>query len=86
MREIQVKIINKTGLHARPAAQLVELAKQYQSTVQIIKGDVTANGKSIIKVLTCNVTQGDEVLLRAEGPDEDQAIEAIAAFIGGLEE
>lgn len=86
MREIQVKIINKTGLHARPASQLVELAKQYQSTVQIIKGNVTANCKSIIKVLTCNVTQGDEILLRADGPDEDQAIEAIAAFIGGLEE
>lgn len=86
MREIQVKILNKTGLHARPASQLVELAKQFQSTVQIIKGDVTANAKSIIKVLTCNVTQGDEVLLRADGPDEDQAIEALAAFIGGLEE
>ncbi len=86
MREATIHVKNKTGLHARPASQLVELAKQYQSSIQVIKGGVTANCRSIVKVLSCNVMQGDEVTLRAEGPDEDAAIKALTAFISSLEE
>lgn len=86
MREAKLQITNRTGLHARPASQLVQLAKQYQSSIQVAKGGTQANCKSIVKVLACNVMQGDEVTLRAEGPDEDAAVEALVALIGGLEE
>ncbi len=86
MREVTIRVTNKTGLHARPASQLVTLARQYQSTVQLVKANITANCSSIVKVLSCNVMQGDEVVLRADGPDEEQALEALAAFISNLEE
>ena len=86
MQETKVSITNPMGLHARPASQLVDLAKQYQSVIQIVKGNVAANCISIVKVLSCNVSQGDEIILRAEGPDEEEAMRALLAFLNGLEE
>ncbi len=58
MVEKNVTIVNKTGLHARPANGLVNLVKKYASRISLIKENKTANAKSIINVLTLDLNQG----------------------------
>lgn len=75
---------NPSGLHARPASELVAKAKSFQSKIMIHRsGDEThnENAKSIIALLTMGVCQGESVELIAEGPDEQQAVEALTALI-----
>lgn len=76
-----VTIINKLGLHARAAAKLVETASRYDSRVELIKGNRQVDAKSIMPVMMLAASQGTEVELVAEGPDEQQAIAALEALI-----
>ncbi|CAA9424435.1 MAG: Phosphotransferase system, phosphocarrier protein HPr [uncultured Rubrobacteraceae bacterium] len=69
------------GLHARPAAQFVKTAKGFSSEIMIVKGDKEANAKSSMKVMTLAAKKGDEVIIRAEGEDAEEAVEALAALI-----
>ena len=86
MVEQNVTIINKTGLHARPANGLVSLVKKYGSRISLIRDNKTANAKSIINVLTLDLNQGAQVLVRAEGEDEQEAIEAVVTYLAELAE
>ena len=70
-------IPNTTGLHARPAAVLANLAKKYQSRILLQRGDDQANAKSVVGIMGLEVLCQDKVLLSAEGPDAQQAIDAI---------
>ena len=70
-------MVKATFVHARPAANFVRTANQFQSAVTVQKGDKTANGKSINKVATLGIRQGEEIVITAVGPDSAQAIEAI---------
>jgi phosphotransferase system HPr (HPr) family protein len=81
-----VTIIDQVGLHARPAAQFVKLAKTFESTIVVRKGDIEANAKSILRVLTLEAQQGDTIEIEATGPDEDDAVKALHGLLdGGVE-
>lgn len=83
----KVTILNKTGLHARPANTFVRIALKYPCGVFIEKGGRRFNGKSIVHVLSACVKFGDEVLLVTEGEQEAEAMAALVAGIkGGLGE
>ena len=82
MPERAVQIVNKNGLHARPAAEIVKLAAKFQSDITIVKDDLDVNGKSIMGVMMLAAEHGSTILLRAEGPDADAALEALATLVG----
>jgi phosphocarrier protein HPr len=76
-----VEIINRLGLHARAAAQLVKLTTQFQSKVFIKKGGQSANAKTIMDVLMLAGTQGTQITVEATGEDEQEALEATLGLI-----
>jgi phosphocarrier protein HPr len=82
MPERAVQIVNKNGLHARPAAEIVKLAAKFQSEITIVKDDLDVNGKSIMGVMMLAAEHGSTIVLRAEGPDADAALEALATLVG----
>ncbi|HLT57502.1 MAG: HPr family phosphocarrier protein [Limnochordales bacterium] len=79
--ETVVRVVNPSGLHARPAALLVQEARKFQSHVSIIAGERSADAKSILAVLSMAVKPGTEVRVRAEGPDAPEAVAALAQLI-----
>lgn len=81
MPERSVQIANRHGLHARPAAEIVKTAARFAADVTIARDDVEVNGKSIMGVMMLAAEFGSTVRLKAEGPDADGAIEALAALI-----
>ena len=82
MPERSVQIVNKNGLHARPAAEIVKLAAKFKSEITIVKDDLDVNGKSIMGVMMLAAEHGSTILFRAEGPDADAALEALATLVG----
>lgn len=80
MIEKKVKIINKAGLHTRPAATIVKLAAKYKCDFYISKDGLNINGKSIIGVMTLAAEMGSELSLSFDGEDEQQASEEICDY------
>jgi phosphocarrier protein len=79
------KITNKQGLHARPAAMFVRTAARYTSEIWVTKDDDEVNGKSIMGLMMLAAEYGSEVEVRAEGEDEEAAINEIdRLFAGGF--
>ena len=74
-------IPNPTGLHARPAATLANLAKSFSSDVKLRRGDDAANAKSVMAIMALAVARGDKVTFSAHGADADAAIEAITKAV-----
>ena len=83
MAERSVQILNKNGLHARPAAEMVKAAAKFKSDITISREDIEVNGKSIMGVMMLAAECGATILLRATGPDADQAIDALASIVAG---
>ena len=81
MQEITLQLRNKVGLHARPAALLVQAAKHFKSRITLSKDDKTVDAKSILNVLTLGAEYGAVVTLRADGEDEALAINDLARLI-----
>ncbi|MEO7084402.1 MAG: HPr family phosphocarrier protein [Gemmatimonadaceae bacterium] len=81
MPERTVQIVNKNGLHARPAAEIVKLAAKFQSEITIVRDDLDVNGKSIMGVMMLAAEHGSMIMLKAEGPDADEALEALSALV-----
>ena len=82
-----VSIPNPTGLHARPAATLVALAKSFESDIQLASLGNTANAKSIVAIMGLGLSHGQEVEVKATGPDAERALaEVVAAIEDGLGE
>ena len=80
MTEKVVVITNESGLHARPATLFTQLAAKFSSKITISSGEKQADAKSILTVLTLGATKGSEVVLKADGPDEAEAVEKLAEF------
>ncbi len=74
-------ILNKTGLHARPAATFVDLAKRFQADIKVRHGDSVAQGKSLISLLQLGVEHGASVRVSAQGPDAASALGALKSAI-----
>lgn len=86
MVEKKVTVKNKTGLHARPAALFVQKASQFQCEIKILKDDREASAKSIMGVMSLGVSQGTEILIKADGDDAQQAVEALVGLVQSLTE
>ncbi|MGO1232456.1 MAG: HPr family phosphocarrier protein [Marinobacter sp.] len=76
-----VTIINKLGLHARATAKLVAKASEFDSNVQVRGKGREVDAKNIMQVMMLAASQGTEVELVADGPDEEEAIDALVALI-----
>ena len=81
MLEHEVEIVNRLGLHARAAAKLVHLAGRFRSDVKLLKDGETVDGKSILGLLMLAAAQGEQLRLRTDGPDEQEAMTALADLI-----
>jgi len=82
MPERIVQIVNKAGLHARPAAEIVKLAAKYASDITVVREDLEVNGKSIMGVMMLAAECGSTLQLKAEGPDAAEALDALEKLIG----
>jgi phosphocarrier protein len=74
MTEKKLKVINKLGLHARPASLIVQSAMKFQATITIIKDEYTIDAKSIMGLMMLAAANGTELLFQADGVDEQEAI------------
>ena len=87
MIEKTVTIINKAGMHTRPASNIVKIASKFRSDFFIIKNNYSINGKSIIGVMTLAAEQGSKLTLRFDGEDEQKAaVEVVKFFEDGFGE
>ena len=80
MLERRVIILNRLGLHARPAAEFVRAVRTFQSSVTLIKGGDGYSGASILDVLSANLEHGSVLILRIEGPDAEMAMECLCGM------
>lgn len=87
MIESEITVVNRAGIHTRPAASLVKLAAKYKSEIFLIRDGFAINAKSIIGVMTLAAEQGSKLIIRVEGPDEDLAVKDISdLFASGFGE
>lgn len=86
MAERKVVVANETGLHARPAASLVQFVKNYPGEVKIIKDGKEANAKSIFNVMSLGIAKGTEITLVVEGVDEEKFADELVEFVNNLSE
>lgn len=77
----EVTLINVLGLHARAAARWVQVASRFTSRINLSKDGRTVDAKSILGVLMLAASLGERLLLSAEGPDAEQAVDALAALV-----
>lgn len=86
-REALARIVNRAGLHARPAAELVKIASTFESEIHVEKDGLQVNGKSIMGVLMLAAEQGSTLRFTAIGPDAEAALIALTDLVRrGFEE
>jgi len=78
----EVVVQNQVGLHARPATFFIQKANEFKSGIWVEKNDRRVNAKSLLGVLSLGITKGTRITVFADGPDEREALEALAALIG----
>ena len=78
---VKVTITNKLGLHARPAMSFADTASQFSSDINVIKAGNKYDGKSIMNLMMLAATQGTELEIIANGPDADEALEALQKLV-----
>ena len=81
MLQQEVEIVNRLGLHARASAKLTQVAGQFQSDVWVSRNGRRVNAKSIMGVMMLAAAQGSKIVLETEGPDENEAMEAVIQLI-----
>jgi len=83
--EKKIKVKNRQGLHARPAALFVQIANKYDSSIKVLKDDQIVNGKSIMGILMLAAEKDSEVVLIAEGTDSEEAIRELEILLNSDE-
>ncbi|RLE65995.1 MAG: HPr family phosphocarrier protein [Thermoprotei archaeon] len=88
MLSVKVKLLNKVGLHARPAALFVQTAKKFKSDITVVntKNGQSANAKSILEILALGADYGDEIIIQANGPDENDAVQELLNLLNRFKE
>lgn len=88
MKERRIILKAPHGLHARPASELVRIAAAFKSTIEVesVLQKRRVNAKSILSMLTLGAAYGTELIVRATGPDEEEALNAVAGFLMNLKE
>ncbi|SDY96712.1 phosphocarrier protein [Proteiniborus ethanoligenes] len=81
MYSVEVMLQNESGLHARPASQFVFISSKYKSTITVVKDGKEYNGKSILGILSMGAIKGVKLIIKAEGEDEKEAVEALVSII-----
>jgi phosphotransferase system HPr (HPr) family protein len=81
MAEKKVTLEPEEGLHARPAAEFVRKAKQFSAEITVIKGEKEANAKSPMKIMALGAKKGDEMVIRAEGEDAEEAVKTLVELV-----
>ena len=81
MPEREARILNKLGIHARPAAEIVKTAGRFKSSITIVRDDLEVNAKSIMGVMMLAAEFGSAIVVRATGEDADAALDALCAVI-----
>ena len=79
MPEVTLFVADPAGLHARPAARFVQAASRFESRIVLRYGDRDADAKSLIALLGLTIRPSSEIVLAADGPDADAALESLAA-------
>lgn len=77
----EVTLQNEVGLHARPATFFIQKANEFKSLITVSKDDRKVNAKSLLGVLSLGITKGTKVILSADGPDEEEAINELESLI-----
>ena len=80
-QERLVTVVNRLGLHARPAAEFVKVASKYEAEITVSRDTMEVNGKSILGVMTLAAECGSQLLLRAKGEDAEAALDALAEVL-----
>jgi phosphocarrier protein HPr len=80
MKQIIITVPFKEGLHARPASELVKLCQKIKSNLELAKGELKINPKSILGIMSLGATLGDEIQITADGEDEEAAIREMENF------
>lgn len=86
MYKEEVKLENKTGLHARPASIFVKEAAKFKSEITLIKEGQRYNAKSIMGILSMGASKGDFLTIEAEGEDEKEAVDSLVELMKSMKE
>ena len=87
MRKQNMTVLNKNGIHARPAALIAQTMGQFNSNIDMSCNGNTVNAKSIMGVITLGAANGTEVSISADGSDENEAVDALSQlFQSGFQE
>ena len=81
MLQVEATVVNKLGVHARPSAKITQLASKFRSEVWMTKGSRRINAKSIMGVMMLAAAKGAVLVIEADGPDEQDAVDALRALI-----
>ncbi|MDR0722644.1 MAG: HPr family phosphocarrier protein [Treponema sp.] len=81
MKEYAYTITDPVGIHARPAGLLIKELSQFSSVITISRGTDSCDGKKLLALMKMRVKQGETIVVKAEGPDEDAVIEGAKAFL-----
>ena len=79
----EITVNNEVGLHARPATFFIQKANEFKSGIWVEKEDRRVNAKSLLGVLSLGIVKGSTITISAEGPDEEEAVNALCTLIAG---
>jgi len=83
MKEQEITISNRLGLHARAAAKFVQAASRFRAKISLSRDGQNVDGKSILGILMLAAGQGSRLVLRADGPDEGEAVSTLMELVDG---